>query len=83
MSTNFDSKTWAATTGQRVILNECILNESSGPESWKGVGIVKGIEHDSQLSSMNKKNIQMYRILVDFGDGKIASLLPCLLKRAQ
>jgi len=78
MSTNFDSKTWAATTGQRVILNEC-----SGPESWKGVGIVKGIEHDSQLSSMNKKNIQMYRILVDFGDGKIASLLPCLLKRAQ
>ena len=76
MSTNFDSKTWAATTGQRVT-----IADGNGQESWKGVGIVKGIEHDIILSSMNKKNIQMYRILVDFGDDKLASLLPRLLKR--
>ena len=74
MATNFDSKTWAATTGQRVTVKEC-----NGPESWKSIGIVKGLERDIVLTSMNKKNIQVYRILVDFGDDKLASLLPGIL----
>ena len=35
-----------------------------------------------ELSKLNNKGIQKYRILVDFGDGKIASVLPCILKVA-
>jgi hypothetical protein len=77
MATNFDTKHWAATNGQRVVLREW----HGVPASGNGVGTVRGIEHDLMLSSMNKKNIQMYRILVDFGDEKLASVLPCLLKR--
>ena len=37
---------------------------------------------DKFLTPMNKKNIQMYRILVDFGGVEHASVLPSILKRA-
>lgn len=79
MATNFDTQHWAATNGQCVLLRECSLVSAS----WNGIGIVRGIEHDHLLSLMNKKNLQIYRILVDFGDEKLASVLPRLLKRCS
>ena len=79
MPTNFDQNPKLATRGQHVRIKEFGGIE---PDSWKNVGVVTGIELDTYLTSMNKKGIQRYRILVDFGDGKIASLLPCLLKVA-
>ena len=77
MPTNFDHCIALATRGSKVQLKTVSNIER---ESWTGTGLVKGIKMDKVLSGMNKKNIQMYRILVDFGDGEIASVLPCILK---
>jgi hypothetical protein len=77
MPTNFDHCIALATRGSKVRV-KCV--SSLEPESWKEIGTVTGIKLDKVLSQMNEKNIQMYRILVDFGDGKMASVLPCILK---
>lgn len=79
MPTNIDGNPELATRGQNVRIKEF---GGAEPDSWKGVGIVQGIELDVEISKLNNKGIQKYRILVDFGDGKIASLLPCILKVA-
>tara|TARA_B100000780_G_C21113055_1_gene449994 strand:+ start:2138 stop:2437 length:300 start_codon:yes stop_codon:yes gene_type:complete len=87
MPTNFDHNPKIATRGQQVRLKS--FGHPDGPrstwsgiepESWQRVGKVKGIELDQNLTEMNGKDIQKYRILVDFGDGSIASILPCILK---
>lgn len=79
MPTNFNGNFKLATRGQSVRIKEF---GGAEPDSWKGVGIVTGVELDVELTKMNNKGIQKYRILVDFGDGKIASVLPCILKVA-
>jgi len=81
MQTNFDDTPWLATQGQCVHMN--CFNSQYHPPSWANVGIVVGISLDRLLTSMNYKNRQMYRILVNFGDGEIASLLPCILTRIR
>lgn len=77
MPTNFDQSPKLATCGQQVCLKTFGGCE---PDSWKNTGIVVGIELDTQLTAMNCRNIQIYRILVDFGDKDIGSVLPCILK---
>lgn len=77
MPTNFDNCIALATRGSKVRV-KCVSGLE--PESWKEIGTVAGIKLDKVLSQMNEKNIQMYRILVDFGDGKMASVLPRILK---
>jgi len=77
MPTNFDHDAKLATRGQRVRITDFGGVE---PASWNNVGVVRGITLDRVLTSMNQKGIQKYRILVDFGDGEIASVLPCILK---
>jgi hypothetical protein len=79
MPTNFDNTPWLATRNQRVRIN-CFCSITHLP-IWANIGVVSGISLDKTLTQMNKKNIQVYRILVDFGDGKIASILPRILKR--
>jgi hypothetical protein len=87
MPTNFDHNHKLATRGQQVRLKS--FGHPDGPRStwsgtepepWQHAGTVKGIELDPILTEMNGKNIQIYRILIDFGDGPIASVLPCILK---
>lgn len=87
MPTNFDHNHKLATLGQQVRLKS--FGHPDGPrstwsgiepESWQRVGTVKGITLDPFLTQMNDKGIQKYRILIDFGDGCIASILPCILK---
>jgi len=87
MPTNFDHNHKLATRGQQVRLKS--FGHSDGPRStwsgiepssWQRVGTVKGIELDHNLTEMNGKGIQKYRILIDFGDGSTASILPCILK---
>ena len=80
MPTNFDDTPWLATRGQCVCLTS--FCPTMYPRIWEKTGVVTGISLDKGLTPMNKKNIQIYRILVDFGDGNIASVLPCILKRA-
>ena len=76
MPTNFDPTPKLATCGQRVRIKTFVGGE---PASWKNIGLVTGIELDRQLTAMNQKHIQIYRISVDFGDGQIASVLPLIL----
>ena len=87
MPTNFDHNPKLATRGQQVRLKS--FGHPDGPSakwsgiepaSWQRIGKVKGIELDHNLTEMNGKGIQKYRILIDFGDGSIASILPCILK---
>ena len=87
MPTNFDHNPKLVTCGQHVLLKS--FGHPTGPrstwsglepESWQNVGTVQGIELDKNLTEMNDKGIQKYRILIDFGDGSIASILPCILK---
>ena len=80
MPTNFDAKPWLATRGQRVRSTNC-PETSTHPPEWDNVGVVTGIVLDKLLTKMNKKNIQMYRIIVDFGGAEPASFLPSILKR--
>jgi len=79
MPTNFDAKPWLATRGQRVRITNC---PGTHLPEWDNVGVVTGITLDKLLTQMNSKNIQMYRILVDFGGPEPASFLPSILKRA-
>jgi len=78
MPTNFDNTPKLATCGQQVRIKTFRGVE---PDSWKNIGIVRGIELDTQLTAMNHRDIQVYRIVVDFGD-ITASVLPCILKVA-
>ena len=80
MPTNFDATPWLATMGQRVRIT--CFDSTTHPPEWDSVGVVTGITLDKLLTVMNKKNIQLYRILVDFGGDTPASFLPCILKRA-
>ena len=80
MATNFDLYPWVATRGQRVRLN--CFNVDLHPKEWENVGIVTGITLDRVLTSMNKKNVNVYRISVDVGHDEVASVLPYILKRA-
>ena len=73
MPTNFDHAPKLSTCGQRVRIKK------NRDNLWQNVGIVIGIELDTQLTAMNCRNIQMYRILVDFGETELASVLPCIL----
>lgn len=87
MPTNFDHNPKLATRGQQVRLKSFGGAQGNSPTwtgvepaTWLRVGTVQGIELDHILTEMNDKGIQKYRILIDFGDGSIASLLPCILK---
>ena len=87
MPTNFDHNPKLATRGQKVRIKSFGHPEGprstwSGvePETWRRVGIVKGIELDHNLSEINSNGTQLYRIIIDFGDGETASVLPCILK---
>ena len=80
MPCNIDHDPCIATRGTLVCFKPFQLIESS-PESWLGVGIVVGIQKDTMLTQMNKKNIVMYRILINFGDKTPAWVLPCTIVR--
>lgn len=77
MPTNFDNFPKLATRGQQVRIR---IFGGAEPDSWKNIGIVTGIQLDTQLTEMNHNKIQIYRILVDFGDEDTASVLPYILK---
>lgn len=83
MKTNIDKRPWVATSGCRVRIRGRQTEKwrKHVPTSWSREGIVRGLELDIDLTEMNKIGIRVYRILVDFGDHKVASLLPCLLRR--
>ena len=78
MKTNFEKTPWLATTGCRVRLKDNVFHV---PESWKRIGTVKRIYLDRELTSMNKINLQQYRVVVDFG-AEEAHVLPSVLERA-
>lgn len=75
---NLDLIQWTPIRGKKVIFNTSEWRNVE-PIQWKNIGTVIGIELDKELTSMNRKNIKMYRIHVDFGHPEIASLLPQLL----
>ena len=80
MPCNIDDDPCMAARGIRVRFKPNQLTEDA-PESWLGTGTVLGLKKDTLLTQMNRKNIIVYRILVDFGDKEPASVLPCTLKR--
>ena len=81
MSTNFEKTPWLATTGCLVCLKD--PEKQIVPDTWKGVGIVKRLYLDRELSEMNNINLKQYRIVVDFGSGEYAHILPCILERVK
>jgi len=87
MPTNLDNIEWVATTGQRVKVKPWVTPppDHDTRSQWKGIGIVRGIELDNLLTGLNlkSKNIQVYRILVDFGNDELASVLPPLLEKVH
>ena len=81
MPTNFDEKPCLATRGQHVRFK--FYWEAFHQPEWQNIGIVRGIKLDKDLTRMNKINKQIYRILVDFGNDQIASMLPCVLEKVN
>lgn len=80
MPCNIDNDPCIAARGISVCFKPNQLTEDA-PDSWLGTGTVLGLKKDHELTKMNRKNIIVYRILVDFGDNEPASVLPCTLKR--
>ena len=80
MPCNIDHDPCIATRGCCVRFKPLQLTDEA-PKSWLGVGKVLGLKKDPELTQMNKKNIIVYRILVDFGDETPASVLPCIIER--
>jgi hypothetical protein len=80
MPCNIDHDPCIATRGLRVRFKSCQLMDDA-PESWLGIGTVLGLQKDPVLTQMNKKNMTVYRILIDFGDETPASVLPSIIER--
>ena len=80
MRTNIDYDPVIASRGTRVQFKPFQLTEDV-PKSWLGIGTVVGLCKDPLLTEMNRRNIIIYRILIDFGDDSPASVLPRCLTR--
>ena len=80
MATNWGEQPWVVTNSTKVRLKR-EYHRSSTSSSWVGVGTVVGMEKDVVLTELNRKNLQVYRVNVDFGNGEVASLLPETLRR--
>ena len=81
---NIDDRPKLAIKGQRVYIEH--FNDGYNSK-WDGIGIISDIILDEDLTlflcnqqgSYKRKIQKIYRIVVDFGDGNLASLLPnCL-----
>ena len=70
MTTNFDYNIQLATNGQRICLSYDYLM----------TGVITGIELDKRLTPFNNKNINIYRILIEWDNGTTGSVLPRILK---
>ena len=53
------------TVGDRIRYSQDKMNGHE-PNSWKNEGVLLKFELDKQLTSMNKRNIDIYRCIVEF-----------------